>query len=152
MGKIRALFYLKIQFSGIGALQLLLLLFLLQTGLPFIFTWNQKASEARLISLSLSGRARLKCQLIEWRDGGEEFMAWQVKKNLVKFSYDISILSTKSFVYVWPPSFLLGHFQPLHHCIHNPPPKYSKSSTYEWVPFWEHVHKANLFISSTKLA
>ena len=30
--------------------------------------------------------------------------------------------------------------------------KYSKSPAYEWVPFWEHVQKSNLFISPTKLA
>ena len=29
---------------------------------------------------------------------------------------------------------------------------YSKSPTYEWVPFWEHVRKSNLFTSPTKLA
>ena len=90
-----------------------------------------------------------------WLSGemvGKIYMAQHVEKNLVKFSCDISILSIKSFVNVWPPSLLLSQLQPLHHYIHNPPPKYNKSSTYEWVPFWEHVCKANLFISSTKLA
>ena len=30
--------------------------------------------------------------------------------------------------------------------------QYGKFPTYEWAPFWEHVHKTNLFLSPTKLA
>ena len=30
--------------------------------------------------------------------------------------------------------------------------KYSKSHTYERVPFWEHIRKSNLFLSPTKFA
>ena len=152
MGKIRALFYLKIRSSGIGALQVFCCFFFCKLG-SHLFSCKIR----RLLKQDWS-----LCHFLtekDWNDSwlsgemvGKICMAWQVKKHLVKFSYDISILYTESLVYVWPPSLLLSQFQPLHHYIHNPPPKYSKSSTYEWVPCWEHVRKANLFISSTKLA